>query len=86
MHFITMSQHTFWAARRRVLQFSSSVVACAVLVACGGNDGDVTLKPNRQPFPLVEATVASFHAAMRNGDVSCRDVVEGYLARIAAYR
>ncbi|MBK6614871.1 amidase family protein [Ottowia sp.] len=80
-----MSQHTFWAARRRVLQFSSSVVACAVLVACGGNDGDVTLKPNRQPFPLVEATVASFHAAMRNGDVSCRDVVEGYLARIAAY-
>ena len=51
MHFITMSQHTFWATRRRV----------------------------------VEATVASFHAAMRNGDVSCRDVVEGYLARIAAY-
>ncbi len=65
---------------------SFSLMFCAVLVACGGGDDNgVTLKPDRKPFPLVEATVAGFHAAMRNGDVSCRDVVQGYLDRIAAY-
>ncbi len=79
------AQHSFSSSRRRVLQFSSSLVACAVLVACGGGDGGITLKPDRKAFPLVEATVSGFHAAMRNGDVSCRDVVQGYLARIAAF-
>ncbi|MFT4174060.1 MAG: amidase family protein [Rhodocyclaceae bacterium] len=69
-----------------------SVLCCAVLAACGGDNDDngetttpVTLKPNRAQFPLVEATVDGFHAAMKSGDVSCRDIVEGYLARIAAY-
>jgi len=85
MPLFSMPQATLSTARRRVLQFSSSVVTCAVLVACGGGDDGVTLKPDRKPFPLVEATVEGFHAAMRNGDVSCRDVVQGYLARIAAF-
>lgn len=79
------------SSRRRVLRFSSSLIACAVLVACGGggNDsgsgGGIFLQPNRKPFPLVEATVSDFHEAMRKGEVSCRDVVQGYLQRIAAY-
>jgi Asp-tRNA(Asn)/Glu-tRNA(Gln) amidotransferase A subunit family amidase len=67
---------------------SCSLVAAAVLAACGGggdNDDAPRLKADRQPFPLVEATVEGFHAAMRKGEVSCRDVVQGYLARIAAY-
>ncbi|APW40935.1 hypothetical protein RD110_24495 [Rhodoferax koreense] len=67
------------------MHISATVIASAVLVACGGGDGSITLKPDRKPFPLVEATVSGFHAAMRNGDVSCRDVVQGYLDRIAAY-
>jgi len=45
----------------------------------------VVLQPDRTPFPLVEATVEGFHAAMRKGQVSCRDVVQGYLDRIAAF-
>lgn len=45
----------------------------------------VVLQPDRKPFPLVEATVEGFHAAMRKGEVSCRDVVQGYLDRIAAF-
>jgi amidase len=45
----------------------------------------VVLQPDRAPFPLVEATVEGFHAAMRKGQVSCRDVVQGYLDRIAAF-
>lgn len=80
-------------------KLSLSLVFCAVLSACGGSDGDsadntsvpanpdtpVILKANRAPFPLVEATVDGFQSAMKNGDVSCRDIVQGYLDRIAAY-
>ncbi|MDB6000124.1 MAG: hypothetical protein JWP52_1823 [Rhizobacter sp.] len=70
----------------RGVRFSLSLVCVAVLASCGGGgDDSITLKPNRAPFPLVEATVEGFHTAMRNGDVSCHDVVQGYLDRIAAY-
>lgn len=79
------SQYIFLSSPRGLLRFSSTLIACAVLAACGGGDDGVTLKADRKAFPLVEATVSSFHAAMRNGDVSCRDVVQGYLNRIAAF-
>jgi amidase len=38
-----------------------------------------------EPFPVVEATIADVHAAMRDGRLTCRALVEAYLARIAAY-
>jgi Asp-tRNA(Asn)/Glu-tRNA(Gln) amidotransferase A subunit family amidase len=75
----------------RATRFACTILFTAVLAACGGNDDDtpegdaVVLKADRKPFPLVEATIEGFHAAMRTGDVSCRDVVQGYLARIAAF-
>lgn len=37
------------------------------------------------PFRVEEATIASIHAAIRAGEISCRDVVDAYLRRIAAY-
>jgi Asp-tRNA(Asn)/Glu-tRNA(Gln) amidotransferase A subunit family amidase len=37
------------------------------------------------PFAVEEATVAGVHAAMRDGRLTCRGLVDGYLARIAAY-
>jgi amidase len=37
------------------------------------------------PFELEEATIASIHAAMRHGDLTCRDLVQRYLDRIDAY-
>lgn len=61
------------------------LITAAVLTACGGGNTLVELKADRAAFPLVETTAEQFHAAMRNGDVSCRDVVQGYLDRIAAY-
>ena len=79
------SLHTVSTPRSRPLKLACSIVVAAVVAACGGGQDGVELNPNRAPFPLVEATVSGFHAAMRRGDVSCRDVVQGYLARIAAY-
>ncbi|MFL6663309.1 MAG: amidase, partial [Rhizobacter sp.] len=83
-----MPSHPFPAlsfGARAARFFSCTVIVGAALVACGGGDEGVTLKADRKPFPLVEATIEGFHAAMRNGDVSCHDVVQGYLDRIAAY-
>jgi Asp-tRNA(Asn)/Glu-tRNA(Gln) amidotransferase A subunit family amidase len=77
---------------RRASQFACTLLFSAVLAACGGGGGDddgdsnaIVLKANRAAFPLVEATVDGFHAAMATGDVSCHDIVQGYLNRIAAY-
>lgn len=36
-------------------------------------------------FTLEEATIASTHAALRTGRVNCRQLVQGYARRIAAY-
>jgi Asp-tRNA(Asn)/Glu-tRNA(Gln) amidotransferase A subunit family amidase len=38
-----------------------------------------------QAFQVVEATIADAHAAMTAGDLTCRDLVQAYLHRIAAY-
>ena len=37
-----------------------------------------------QTFELAEATIAGVHAAMRSGDLTCEQLVWGYLERIAA--
>lgn len=37
------------------------------------------------PFEVVEATIAGVHAAMREGRLTCRQLVDASLARIAAY-
>ena len=39
----------------------------------------------RMPFVLEEATVATIHAAFAAGELSCAELVDAYLARIAAY-
>lgn len=38
-----------------------------------------------KPFVIEEATIAQVHAAMEAGVLTCRQLVEGYLARIEAY-
>lgn len=39
----------------------------------------------KMPFKFVEATIDDVHTALESGDVSCVEIVTGYLARIAAY-
>jgi amidase len=38
-----------------------------------------------QPFSLQETTIDDIHSAFRSGDITCRRLVELYLARIEAY-
>jgi len=38
-----------------------------------------------QDFEWVEATIFTVHEALDAGQITCRDLVEGYLARISAY-
>ncbi|HYD54194.1 MAG TPA: amidase family protein [Gemmatimonadaceae bacterium] len=42
-------------------------------------------RPVLPPFAVEEATIADIHAAMRRGALSCRALVDRYLARIEAY-
>lgn len=44
-------------------------------------------QPSQQPppFHIEEATIAEVHAAMKDGRLTCHQLVEGYLHRIAAY-
>ncbi len=37
------------------------------------------------PFRVEEATIAGIHAAMKDGRLTCRQLVDAYLARISAY-
>jgi amidase len=56
--------------------------ATTVLLALAGC---ATTAPAPKPFPLVEATIDGMHAAMKRDGLTCRQVVQGYLARIQAY-
>jgi amidase len=38
----------------------------------------------RQAFEIVEATIADIHAAFAAGTLTARELVQGYLDRIAA--
>lgn len=40
---------------------------------------------NKSVFKLEETTIAQVHQAMKDGKVTCRQLVEGYLKRIEAY-
>jgi Asp-tRNA(Asn)/Glu-tRNA(Gln) amidotransferase A subunit family amidase len=42
-------------------------------------------QPRPAPFELEETTIARIHAALRAGQLTCRGLVDQYLARIAAF-
>src|SRR5688572_2987050 len=57
-----------------------TAVRCSVaLVAALG-----ALEASAQ-FPLQEATIDGMHAAIRSGETTCKQVIEGYIARAKAY-
>jgi amidase len=72
--------------RGPALRLSRRVAALLLIVASG-----LTAAPLAQrgqpppPFAIEEATIATVHAAMRAKQLTCRALVDRYLARIAAY-
>ncbi|MDB4913343.1 MAG: Amidase [Gemmatimonadetes bacterium] len=58
--------------------------ALLIVAASTAATGQAPARP-RQPFDVTETTIAGVHAAMRAGTLTCRELVNAYLARIAAY-
>ena len=62
----------------RLLLVAGMLLAAALLLAAPG-------AVFAQDFEIEEATIAEVHAAFLSGELTCVDLVQGYLARIEAY-
>lgn len=64
-----------------------TVLVSLVLTACIANGADESSDDSkgRGGFLFVEATIDDVHRALGSGDVSCVDIVKGYLRRIETY-
>src|SRR5262245_65541840 len=58
---------------------STGFIAAAVLSAIDAGEAYA------QPFHLMEATIPEVHRAIREGQITCRGLVEAYLNRAKAY-
>ncbi|MDX1429477.1 MAG: amidase, partial [Rhodothermales bacterium] len=66
------------------LAIVATVVPIAAWTGCG-IDRTSAPEAHHPAFDVVEATIADIQTAVRSGDVSCREIVQLYLDRIAAY-
>lgn len=63
--------------RKHLSSFIAPVLASVALT--------VAAPAGAQDFQVVEATIAEVHTAMRSGELTCRQLVQAYLDRVAAY-
>jgi amidase len=54
-------------------------------LSCRGGRGPAAEEGKGKPFPVVEATIAEIHQAMRQGRLTCAELAAAYLRRIEAY-
>ncbi len=79
--------------RRDMMRTLFLSAAALALTACSSNlavqeAGPRTLpvlQAQRAPMAVTNLSIDAFHQAMSQGEVSCRDIVQTYLDRIAAY-
>ncbi len=74
--------------RRRLLLSSALLVVAAAMIVAIGRTHAAQLAPNRPQavtFNVVEASISDMQAALTAGQVTSRDLVAAYLARIAQY-
>src|SRR5437899_7681138 len=64
----------------KTLAVKASVIAVAIAMGSASVHAQSTA-----PFQIVEATIDDIHMAMRAGKLTARQLVQGYLDRIAAY-
>ena len=62
-----------------------TIAPSALLLALAAPSGAQRPAVARTPFDVTETTIASVHAAMRAGRLTCRQLVSAYLRRIDAY-
>jgi amidase len=73
---------------RALVRTALAVVAAAALQAASHAQGQAPAQARPAapaPFRLEEATIADIHAAMKDGRLTCRSLVERYLRRVEAY-
>src|SRR5436309_4422116 len=64
----------------KTLAVKATLIAAAVVMGAAAGHAQSTA-----PFQIVEATIDDIHMAMRAGKLTARQLVQGYLDRIAAY-
>ena len=67
----------------RLCYFLGLAVSVFFCGGCGSTDGQQ--KAATKPFEVTEASIEDVQGALKRGDCTCEQVVEAYLARIAAY-
>ena len=67
----------------RLCYFLGLAVSVFFCGGCGSTNGQQ--KAATKPFEVTEASIEDVQGALKRGDCTCEQVVEAYLARIAAY-
>ena len=64
-----------------------SSLACIALLGLSACSPDTSTPPASvdEPFRFVEATIDDVHTAIQSGQLSCRDIIDGYIKRIDQY-
>src|SRR5262245_32491808 len=70
MHYLSMRRIALWLT---------------LLSACSNAGQSPQVAPSTGGFPVAETSIAKIQAAFANHSLTCRALVETYLARIAAY-
>lgn len=63
----------------------STIRTAVLLITQAMTLGLIDFAAHAKPFRLEEATITDIHAAMKSGDLTCRQLTQLYLNRIEAY-
>jgi len=80
-----MTKHSLPLAALSVIAVAATLAAVSGAPSAQGQAPVQTKPAAPAPFRLEEATIADIHAAMTDGRLTCRSLVEQYLRRIEAY-
>jgi|ERR1700722_20396172 amidase len=64
---------------------AAAAMLLAALLAAGASRGHAQDRGDTAPFQVTETTIDDIHAAFKSGKLTARQLVQGYLDRIAAY-
>ena len=73
------------AKRRFTRAIATGALLALVAVPTAGSAHSAQAYSKQRGFVLEEATVATIHQAFRSGELTCAQLIDGYLTRIMAY-